>query len=141
MSVQRTTNLRRHEICGTIDAMPRPKPKRRPTSPKAPNRSLSAAKAAKHDEFYPQYVDIQKEVVAYLEYDHDTFRKKTVYCNCDDPFESHFFKYFAANFNQLGFKRLICTSYDVRPLPGTRLSTNTPLATATARAQGHRRHR
>lgn len=76
------------------------------------NRSLSEAKRAKQDEFYTQYVDIQKEVEAYLEYDPDTFRNKVVYCNCDDPFESNFFKYFAANFNSLGLKRLICTSYD-----------------------------
>lgn len=82
------------------------------------NRSLSAAKAAKQDEFYIQYVDIQKEVEAYLEYDPDTFRNKIVYCNCDDPFESNFFKYFAANFNKLGLKRLICTSYDGSPIAG-----------------------
>lgn len=82
------------------------------------NRSLSAAKAAKQDEFYTQYVDIQKEVEAYLEYDPNTFRKKIVYCNCDDPFESNFFKYFAANFNKLGLKKLICTSYDGSPIAG-----------------------
>ncbi|HLL88356.1 MAG TPA: adenine-specific methyltransferase EcoRI family protein, partial [Tepidisphaeraceae bacterium] len=85
---------------------------------KALNRSLSAAKAAKQDEFYTQYVDIQKEVEAYLEYDPDTFRGKVVYCNCDDPFESNFFKYFAANFNKLGLKRLVCTSYDGSPIAG-----------------------
>lgn len=83
------------------------------------NRSLSAAKAAKQDEFYTQYVDIQKEVEAYLEFDPNTFRGKIVYCNCDDPFESNFFKYFAANFNKLGLKKLICTSYDGSPLAGT----------------------
>lgn len=82
------------------------------------NRSLSAAKAAKQDEFYTQYVDIQKEVEAYLEYDPKTFKGKIVYCNCDDPFESNFFKYFAANFNKLGLKRLICTSYDGSPIAG-----------------------
>lgn len=64
---------------------------------KSLNRSLHAAKTAKQDEFYTQYVDIQKEVEAYLEFDADTFRGKVVYCNCDDPFESNFFKYFAAN--------------------------------------------
>ncbi len=85
---------------------------------KSLNRSLSAAKAAKQDEFYTQYVDIQKEVEAYLEYDPDTFRGKVVYCNCDDPFESNFFKYFAANFNKLGLKRLITTSYDGSPIAG-----------------------
>ena len=82
------------------------------------NRSLSAAKAAKKDEFYTQYVDIQKEVEAYLELDPDTFRDKVVYCNCDDPFESNFFKYFAANFNKLGLKKLISTSYDGSPIAG-----------------------
>ncbi|MCC5828951.1 MAG: adenine-specific methyltransferase EcoRI family protein [Phycisphaeraceae bacterium] len=82
------------------------------------NRSLHAAKAAKQDEFYTQYIDIQKEVEAYLEFDPDTFRNKVVYCNCDDPFESNFFKYFAANFNKLGLKKLITTSYDGSPIAG-----------------------
>ena len=77
-----------------------------------------AAKAAKQDEFYTQYVDIQKEVEAYLEFDPDTFRGKVVYCNCDDPFESNFFKYFAANFNKLGLKKLVTTSYDGSPIAG-----------------------
>jgi hypothetical protein len=85
---------------------------------KSQNRSLGAAKKAKQDEFYTQYVDIQKEVEAYLEFNPDTFHDKIVYCNCDDPFESSFFKYFAANFNKLGLKRLICTSYDGSPLAG-----------------------
>ena len=85
---------------------------------KSLNQGLSAAKAAKQDEFYTQYVDIQKEVEAYLEFDPDTFRGKVVYCNCDDPFESNFFKYFAANFNKLGLKRLITTSYDGSPIAG-----------------------
>ena len=76
------------------------------------------AKKAKQDEFYTQYVDIQKEVEAYLEFDPDTFRGKVVYCNCDDPFESNFFKYFAANFNKLGLKKLITTSYDGSPIAG-----------------------
>lgn len=82
------------------------------------NQGLSAAKAAKKDEFYTQYIDIQKEVEAYLEYDPKTFRDKVVYCNCDDPFESNFFKYFAANFNKLGLKRLITTSYDGSSIAG-----------------------
>ncbi len=59
---------------------------------KSLNRGLGAAKAAKQDEFYTQYVDIQKEVEAYLEFDPDTFRGKVVFCNCDDPFESNFFE-------------------------------------------------
>lgn len=86
------------------------------------NRNLSAAKAAKKDEFYTQYVDIQKEVEAYLELDPDTFRGKVVYSNCDDPFESNFFKYFAANFNRLGLKKLVTTSYDGSPIAGAQLS-------------------
>lgn len=86
------------------------------------NRTLAAAKAAKQDEFYTQYIDIQKEVEAYLEYDPDTFRGKVVYCNCDDPFESNFFKYFATNFNKLGLKKLISTSYDGSPIAGAQLT-------------------
>ncbi|MHB8425778.1 MAG: adenine-specific methyltransferase EcoRI family protein [Gammaproteobacteria bacterium] len=86
------------------------------------NRSLHAAKAAKQDEFYTQYVDIQKEIEAYLEFDPDTFRGKVVYCNCDDPFESNFFKYFAANFNKLGLKKLVTTSYDGSPIAGAQLT-------------------
>lgn len=82
------------------------------------NQGLAAAKSAKQDEFYTQYVDIQKEVEAYLEFDSDTFRGKVVYCNCDDPLESNFFKYFAANFNKLGLKKLIATSYDGSPIAG-----------------------
>jgi hypothetical protein len=85
---------------------------------KSLNQTLSAAKAAKKDEFYTQYIDIQKEIEAYFEFDPNTFRDKVVYCNCDDPFESNFFKYFAANFNKLGLKRLISTSYDGSPIAG-----------------------
>jgi hypothetical protein len=86
------------------------------------NRSLTAAREAKQDEFYTQYVDIQKEVEAYLEFDPNTFRGKVVYCNCDDPFESNFFKYFAASFNKLGLKKLITTSYDGSPIAGAQLT-------------------
>jgi hypothetical protein len=85
------------------------------------NITLSEAKKAKKDEFYTQYVDIQKEVEAYLEFNPDTFRGKVIYCNCDDPFESNFFKYFAANFNKLGLKKLITTSYDGSPIAGAQL--------------------
>ena len=86
------------------------------------NQGLGAAKAAKKDDFYTQYFDIQKEVEAYLEFDKNTFRNKVVYCNCDDPYESNFFKYFAANFNRLGLKKLISTSYDGSPIAGTQLT-------------------
>jgi len=82
------------------------------------NRFLHAAKTAKKDEFYTQYVDIQKEIEAYLEFNSNVFRNKVVYCNCDDPFESNFFKYFAANFNRLGLKKLIATSFDGSPIAG-----------------------
>lgn len=85
---------------------------------RASNKALHSAKDAKQDEFYTQYVDIQREVEAYLEFDPNTFRGKVVYCNCDDPFESNFFKYFAANFNALGLKKLLTTSYDGSPIAG-----------------------
>lgn len=77
------------------------------------NSNLGAAKAAKNDEFYTQYADIQKEVNAYLEYNPDTFRDKTVLLPCDDPEWSNFTRFFAQNFERLGLKRLISTSYAV----------------------------
>jgi len=85
------------------------------------NKNLNKAKATKNDEFYTQYQDIQKEVEAYLEYNPNTFRGKTVYCNCDDPYESNFFRYFVLNFNRLGLKRLITTSYKPSPIANTQL--------------------
>jgi hypothetical protein len=85
------------------------------------NINLSAAKTAKNDEFYTQFHDIQKEIEAYLEYDKDTFRDKVVYCNCDDPFESNFFRYFVLNFNRLGLKSLITTSYKPSPVANTQI--------------------
>lgn len=85
------------------------------------NKNLGAAKKAKNDEFYTQFSDIQKEIEAYLEYDGDTFRGKVVYCNCDDPFESNFFRYFVLNFERLGLKRLVTTSYKPSPVANTQL--------------------
>jgi hypothetical protein len=85
------------------------------------NSNLASAKKAKNDEFYTQYGDIQKEIEAYLEYSPDVFRDKVVYCNCDDPFESNFFRYFALNFNKLGLKQLITTSYKPSPIANTQL--------------------
>ncbi len=79
----------------------------------ASNVNLGAAKAAKNDEFYTQYADIQKEVNAYLEYNPDTFRDKTVLLPCDDPEWSNFTRFFAQNFERLGLKKLISTSYAV----------------------------
>ena len=85
------------------------------------NKNLTNAKNAKNDEFYTQYGDIQKEIEAYLEYNPDVFRGKVVYCNCDDPFESNFFRYFVLNFNKLGLKQLITTSYKPSPVANTQL--------------------
>jgi hypothetical protein len=85
------------------------------------NSNLTNAKRAKNDEFYTQYGDIQKELEAYLEYNPDVFRNKVVYCNCDDPFESNFFRYFVLNFNKLGLKQLITTSYKPSPVANTQL--------------------
>lgn len=75
------------------------------------NESLSAAKAAKNDEFYTQYYDIEREINAYLEYNPDVFRGKTVLLPCDDPEWSNFTLYFAQHFQTLGLKKLISTSY------------------------------
>jgi len=85
------------------------------------NSNLTNAKRVKNDEFYTQYSDIEKEIQAYLEYNIDTFRGKVVYCNCDDPYESNFFRYFVLNFNKLGLKRLITTSYKPSPVANTQL--------------------
>lgn len=75
------------------------------------NRNLGSARKAKNDEFYTQYVDIEKEMNAYLEYDPDVFKGKTVLLPCDDPEWSNFTKYFAQNFDKFGLKKLISTSY------------------------------
>ena len=75
------------------------------------NKTLSAAKNAKNDEFYTQYADIQKEINAYLDYDPNVFRGKTVLLPCDDPEWSNFTRFFAQNFETLGLKKLISTSY------------------------------
>ena len=71
------------------------------------NSALTAAKAAKKDEFYTQLTDIEKELAHYKKH----FKGKTVLCNCDDPRVSNFFKYFALNFDHLGLKRVIATCY------------------------------
>jgi len=90
--------------------------------PKVSNSNLTNAKKVKNDEFYTQYSDIQKEIEAYLEYNPDVFRGKTVYCNCDDPYESNFFRYFVLNFKKLGLSQLITTSYKPSPVANTQLS-------------------
>ena len=81
------------------------------------NANLSAAKAAKNDEFYTELSEIQAELKNYT----DKFQGKVVYCNCDDPFESNFVKYFLMNFNRLGLKELIATGYQTSPVRGKEL--------------------
>lgn len=81
------------------------------------NKKLHAANHAKKDEFYTQLSDIENELKHYKHH----FKDKTVFCNCDDPYESNFFKYFAANFNVLGLKKLIATCYDGSAISGTQL--------------------
>lgn len=75
------------------------------------NKTLTKAKAAKNDEFYTQFYDIETEMEAYLDYNRDVFRGKTVLLPCDDPEWSNFTRYFAQNFEALGLKKLISTSY------------------------------
>lgn len=77
-----------------------------------PNKNLTQAKKAKNDEFYTQLTDIEKELSHYTKH----FKGKVVLCNCDDPFESNFFRYFVQNFNRLGLKKLITTSYTGSPI-------------------------
>lgn len=81
------------------------------------NKNLNQAKDAKKDEFYTQLSDIEKELRHYTEH----FRDKVVFCNCDDPYESNFFKYFALNFNRLQLKKLIATCYNGSPVSGNEL--------------------
>lgn len=82
------------------------------------NANLTAAKEAKNDDFYTQLADIQSEINHYI----DKFKDKIVFCNCDDPFESNFVKYFLMNFNRLGLKELIATGYKTSAIIGTEVS-------------------
>lgn len=84
----------------------------------AGNTSLHAANKAKQDEFYTQISDIEDELRHYK----TQFRDKVIFCNCDDPYESNFFKYFALNFNALGLKKLIATCYNGSPILGNELT-------------------
>ncbi|MBQ9986254.1 MAG: adenine-specific methyltransferase EcoRI family protein [Oscillospiraceae bacterium] len=84
----------------------------------AKNENLHKASKAKNDEFYTQLSDIENELKHYKEY----FKGKTVFCNCDDPYESNFFKYFAMNFNILGIKKLIATCYATSPVANTQIA-------------------
>lgn len=96
----------------------------------AGNRSLKAAVRAKEDEFYTQLTDIEKELRHYKQH----FRGKTILCNCDDPFESNFFKYFVLNFNRLGIKKLIATCYSGSPIANQQLSIFDVLGTGEENA-------
>lgn len=84
----------------------------------AGNSNLGKAKTGKNDEFYTQLSDIEAELKHYRKH----FKDKVVFCNCDDPYESNFFKYFAMNFNFLGLKKLIATCYKGSPVVGEQLS-------------------
>lgn len=84
----------------------------------AGNDVLTQAKRAKADEFYTQLTDIEKE----LRYYREQFRSKVILCNCDDPYESNFFKFFAMNFNHLGLRKLIATCYTGSPISNMQLS-------------------
>ena len=79
------------------------------TKSSANNKNLHKAKNAKNDEFYTQLTDIEKELMHYKEH----FKDKIVYCNCDDPEWSNFWKYFHLNFAHLGLKKLIATFYHI----------------------------
>lgn len=82
------------------------------------NANLRKADWTKNDEFYTQLPDIENELRHYKQH----FKNKIVYCNCDDPYESNFFKYFAMNFNFLWLKKLIATSYSPSPIAHTQLN-------------------
>jgi len=81
------------------------------------SKNMNLAKVVKNDEFYTMLDDIAKELKNYRQY----FKDKIVFCNCDDPYESNFFKYFALNFNTLGLKKLIATCYNGSPIAGDEL--------------------
>lgn len=81
------------------------------------NSNVNAARIAKKDEFYTQLADIENELKHYRQH----FRGKVILCNCDDPYESNFFKYFANNFNAFGLKKLIATCYNGSPIQGDEL--------------------
>ena len=83
------------------------------------NESLGEARSAKNDEFYTQFPDIEREMNAYLEFNPDVFRDKTILLPCDDPEWSNFTKFFAQKFDSLGLKKLISTSYAPNSKPST----------------------
>lgn len=94
------------------------------------NSDLNRAKMDKEDEFYTQLKDIENEMRHYRGH----FKGKTVFCNCDDPFESNFFKYFVLNFNRLGLKKLIATCYAGSPIAYKQLTISDFNESATCHA-------
>ena len=106
------------------------------------NTNLAAARAAKNDEFYTQYHDVEAEMNAYLDYDADVFRGKTVLLPCDDPEWSSFTRYFVARFRDLGLQRLISTSYAPESEryrgPGNRPSSRRAARASARRSRGCR---
>ncbi len=84
----------------------------------AGNKALNNANKAQNDEFYTQLADIERELYYYRGH----FKNKVIFCNCDDPYESNFFKYFAMNFNQFGLKKLMSTSFGTSSIIGTQLT-------------------
>ena len=84
----------------------------------AGNQTFAKAKEQEHNEYYTRLTDIEKELRYYRKH----FKGKTVLCNCDDPFESNFFRYFVMNFNHLGLKKLIATCYTGSPIAGKQLT-------------------
>lgn len=99
----------------------------------ASNSVLNLAKDAKHDEYYTRYEDIQSELNHYERH----FENKIVFCNCDDPYESNFCKFFLRNFNYLKLKRLICTSYTPSPIAGSQFTIYDYLNEVVQRGQGY----
>lgn len=97
------------------------------------NTNLQVAKRAKDDEFYTTYETVEQEVLHYV----DQFKNKTVLCNCDDPFESNFCRFFLRNFNVLKLKRLICTSYYSSKVIATKLSFDNQVKDSFDRKNGY----
>jgi hypothetical protein len=100
------------------------------------NKSLGSAKKARNDEFYTQLPDIERELRHYT----DQLRGKVIFCNCDDPYESNFFKFFAMSFNELKIKKLIVTCYNPSPVAGSQLAlfdVNPPLKKGMKKGAKH----
>jgi hypothetical protein len=109
--VARLTELWAKNTCPTKEIRQNCYRKSETMAEKIQNKNLHKAKKAKNDEFYTQYHDIEKEIMAYLEFDQNAFRGKTILLPCDDPEWSNFTKFFAQNFERIGLKKLISTSF------------------------------